>query len=99
MFLGIDSKKIDIEERTLEFLACDGYSIEFLEISEHSSREICQIINLALYDQYWDECSNRIPITENEKTDKKFLDWCVYHLLERDSIIMASEYLKWRESK
>jgi len=76
-------------------ISCVGYEEDFLKEMGFQNREDCEKINLVLYNQYLDDCSKTIKLSD-ESEYKKLLGFCVYHSFEKNIIGLTSEYLFYK---
>lgn len=99
LYLGNKIWRVDPVKRVEQIVSCEGYEEEFLKEIGFQNRDSCRELNLALHNQYVDDCLKGIKTSNNEFYDKKLLDLCVCHLFEKNAIFLSSEYTKYKMKK
>lgn len=96
LYLGKITWNIDPTEKIAKIVSCEGYEEEFLKKIGYKDRNDCVQLNLALNKQYVDDCLKGIKLSGDDAYEKKLLDLCVFHLFEKDSIFLTSEYVFYK---
>ena len=100
VYSGVDSQKIDYEERTAEMISCTGYEEDFLKEIGFENKDDCVRLNLALDRTYTDECMEGIESGGLDKESyKNLVSLCVYHSFEKNRIFLDSEYWFYKNKK
>jgi hypothetical protein len=99
LYLGNILWRVDPIKRVAQIVSCEGYEEDFLKTMGFQNRDDCRDLNLSLHMQYVDDCLKDIKISNDESHDKKLLDLCVYHLFEKNTISLSSEYARYKEEK
>jgi len=96
------NKKIDYSDEIAKIVTCYYFPDDFLQQEKNGfkNKEDCQELFLALHNQFVNECLDELQLTEDEDLDRKFIEICVYHSLERSQLFLSRDftiYLKNRE--
>jgi len=93
VYSGVNSQKVDPEQRIAEIISCTGYEEDFLKEIGFENKDDCVKLNLAASRGYADECSERINMRGLDKESyKNLLSLCVYYSFEKERIFLNSEY-------
>ncbi|NCS99723.1 hypothetical protein GW765_01945 [Candidatus Parcubacteria bacterium] len=95
LFIGKTIWSTNMEDRISNIVSCAGYDEDFLQEMDFSDRDDCQNLNISLHKQYIDDCLSNISNEIDEKYKSNFVQRCVYHKFEIDSVFLSAEYTKF----
>lgn len=92
--LTVKQPSIDFNKQTADIISCN-YEEDFLKSTGFTNKEDCQKLNLAVYNQYSENCLKNMKSTKYQDADKVFLDECIYYSFAKQEIPLRQEYLEY----